>query len=659
MNDQLLNMLPSNWRPPTEFPTIIGKADRIAFDLETYDPHLLENGPGALRNDGYVVGFSLATDDGFYGYYPLKHDGDNVENPDGCIRWLRDQMADDTPKVGANILYDIIWAKSDLEIDILGPKYDVQIAGPLLNENYQTYRLDALAERVLNENKNESLLYEVATQLFSIRPTARENTKEKQHAFVMKKIKGMMNQLPGRYVGPYGEKDADLPLRIFNIQEGQLKKEGLWDLFLIETELLDILLKMWLTGVPVNYDKGEQIRDQLRAEYDTTMRRLKRVCGLSIDVWASESIVQACEKLGYEYPRTGKGNPSFKAAWLESQDKDFFKLLVAARKLDRSGSVFIEKKILDLSVNGRIHPQFWQVKSDRGGTVSGRFASSNPNAQQFPARDKRLAKLVRSIIEPDKGCRYGVFDYSQQEPRTTVHYAYLCGFAGAAEARARFHDDPNTDFHQFTADMASIDRKPAKTINLGLTYGMGKGKLAAELGLSLRDAYDLFDRYHEALPFIKKLGDHAMRLAGQRGYIRTILGRRRRFNLYGPPRWKPGIVPKMYEDALKEFGIPVQRYFLHKALNSLVQGSSADMIKMAIILVYRELGKVPYMTIHDENDYPLANDKEAKMIHDIMTETVEKYLKLEVPLKVDVEIGPNWGECVECEYKNGIWVPKS
>lgn len=660
MKEELLSMVPSDWRPKNEYPTLKGRAKILSYDLETYDPNLEENGPGALRKDGYVIGFSIATDDGFAGYYPIRHPMDNVENPEAAIRWIKDQLSDDTPKVGANLLYDAIWSKCDLGFDIKGLKYDIQVAEPLIDENQDNFRLDTLGVKYLNEHKKETLLLEAGKLLLGIKPKALKKkkkdgevekglSKEEAEESIIKQVKQELWRLPARYVGPYGIGDADMPIRIFKKQKAILEKEGLWDLFLIETEVLEILYKMWIKGVPVNIPKAEKVAAQLQAELEETNRMIRHRCGFDVDIWSADSIAKACDTLGIQYLRTDKGNPSFTAEWLKSQDNKFLNLVAEARSLDRSGSVFIQKKLIDLAVNGRIHPQFWQVKNDKGGTGSGRFASSNPNAQQFPARNERMARLVRGLIEPEENCKWGIFDYNQQEPRVTVHYGYICKLAGAEEARQRFIDDPKTDYHQMTADIADIERKPAKTINLGLTYGMGENKLASELGLSLSEARLLFRKYHSALPYIKELMQYASKLAGKRGYVKTLLGRRKHFDLFGPPRWSKGIVPKKFDEAVKEFGMPVQRYFLHKALNSIIQGSSADMIKVAMVLCYRA-GYIPHLTIHDENDYSIENLKQAKEIHDIMVHETAKYLKLTVPLRVDVEIGDNWGECELVEF---------
>jgi len=639
----------SDWRPSNKYPNL-KDAKVLSLDIETYDPNLEESGPGALRKDGYIIGFSVATNDGYADYFPIKHPEDNVDNPEAAIKWLRDiSDTPDIPKIGANLLYDTVWLKCAWDVDVKGPKYDVQVAEPLLDENQDTFKLDALGVKYFNEHKDESLLYQAGIDILGLKIKGKcEDTPEAKRKNIINQVKSNLWRLPARYVGPYGIKDVDLPVRIFEQQFKLLNDENLWELFLLESEVLDLLQEMWIRGIPVDLKKAEEVASMLQLEHDVEMRKIRHRCGFDLDIWSADSLAEACKKLGIPYLTTEKGNPSFTADWLKEQQNDFLKTVANARSLDRSGSIFIQKKIIDLAVNGRIHPQFWQVKNDKNGTGSGRFASSNPNAQQFPARNERMAKLVRSLILPEPGCKFGVFDYNQQEPRVTVHFGYICGFPGAEEARQKFIDNPRTDYHQMVADMADIERKPAKTINLGLAYGMGKKKLAMELGVTDSEAEKLFAKYHKALPYIKMLTDKASKLAGHRGYVKTLLGRRRRFDLYGPPRWSKGIVPKKYEEALKEFGTPIQRYSLHRALNGIIQGSSADMIKVAMVLC-RRAGFIPHLTVHDENDYSVENEKQAKIIHDIMVHDTADYLKLQVPLRVDVELGPNWGECEEVD----------
>jgi DNA polymerase I-like protein with 3'-5' exonuclease and polymerase domains len=617
----------TEWTAPTELPNLSG-AKVISLDCETKDPNLMTLGPGGVRGDGYVIGVSIATDNGVRGYYPIRHEGGGNLEASSVLRWLKDSLNGPQPKVGANILYDLEWLRHE-GITVNGPKWDVQIAEPLLDEDKRSYRLEVLAQQYCGRGKDESHLTSVATRM----------------GIAEKDIKSNLWRLPASAVGPYGEADADLPLEIFAKQRLLLEEQGLWGVFELETRLVDVLLAMRFKGIPVDINKAEEVRATLLAKQQLLQAQADQLAGKSVDVWSGDDIEVVCKALGIEYEMTEKGNASFEGDWLKGHSNPLMQTIAQIRRLDRMGGVFIQSKILEMHHNGRIHPTFRAVRGDDGGTKGGRFASSNPNMQQIPARDPDLAPLIRGIFVPEAGCRWGVFDHSQQEPRLTVHYAFLSGFRGAAEARQRYIDNPATDYHGMVAEMADIPRKDAKTLNLGLAYGMGKAKMATQLGKTMAETSELYDRYHSSVPFIKALGDKCSRVAGDRGYIKTILGRHRHFQLFGPTKWSKGIKPLPRAEALKEFGPPVVRYFVHKAMNALVQGSGGDMIKKNLIDLY-DAGYTLPLTIHDELDATdIQSDKQLKEIRDIMINS----LKLEVPLKVDVETGPSWGECKEIE----------
>jgi DNA polymerase I-like protein with 3'-5' exonuclease and polymerase domains len=279
------------------------------------------------------------------------------------------------------------------------------------------------------------------------------------------------------------------------------------------------------------------------------------------------------------------------------------------------------------------------MRNDRGGTVSGRFSYSNPNLQQVPARDPEIGSLIRSLFIPEEGCQWGTFDYSQQEPRLMVHYASQMHLTGAKDAVAEY-TEKNADFHQIVADMAKIPRKQAKTINLALSYGMGKEKLIKELGLDNAEAEKLFRQYHAKVPFIRALQDQCARVAIERGYIKTFAGRRCRFD-----RWESRYErtpPLPLEEAKEKYGNDLKRSYTYKALNRLIQGSAADMTKLAMIDLWEE-GIVPHLQVHDEVDISIENTEQANTVTRIM----ENCVKLAVPLLVDVELGTSWGETKE------------
>lgn len=627
------------WQAPKEFPRL-EEAEILAYDTETKDPDLLTRGPGGVTRNGHIIGFSLATPDGYRGYFPIRHEGGGNLDPENTLAWLRDVMARPMPKVAANWGYDAEWLRTE-NIEVAGQLIDVQIAEPLLDENKYSYSLDALSQAYLGESKDESLLIAAALA----------------HGIPEKEAKSQMYKLHSKWVGPYGEKDADLPLRIWEKQKVRIEEEELQHVFDLESELVRVILDMRWQGVHVDLERAEVSYNMLLREQEQLQYELDKMAGCGVDIWSGVSIARACDSMNLPYPRTAKGNPSFESDWLETQEGvEFYKKLLTTRQLDRAGAVFIKSKIIDIAHNGKIYPRFRQVRGDDKGTRSGRLSSEGPNLQQVPARNERLAKIIRSLFIPRPGENWGSLDWSQQEPRVTVHYAYKRGFAGAAEARQRYIDNPKTDYHQLTADMIydftgmRVDRKlVAKPINLGAAYGMGKKKLAETLGLTEAEANPILRAYHRGVPYVKLLGDDAAAVASERGYIRTISGRRRHFDLFGPRGWKQGVVPKKYQEAIEEWGVSgVVRYFTHKALNALVQGTAADMMKYAMVEVWRR-GYTPLMTIHDELCFSLGNQKQLREIYDVMIDPMPGGRRLEVPLQIDVEWGPSWGEAEEIE----------
>ena len=291
--------------------------------------------------------------------------------------------------------------------------------------------------------------------------------------------------------------------------------------------------------------------------------------------------------------------PSFTKNFLQNHPHPVVQKIAQARETNKAHTTFIDT-ILKHSHKGRIHAEINQLRGDNGGTVTGRFSYSNPNLQQIPARNKELGPMIRSLFIPEEGHRWGVFDYSQQEPRLVVHYAGLQNLYGVDDVLDSYNNDPNTDFHTIVADMANIPRSQAKTINLGLFYGMGKNKLQAELGVDKETSDGLFKQYHDRVPFVKQLMDNVMQRAQQRGQIRTLLGRLCRFHLWEPNMF--GMHKAMaHDDALLEHGPGIRRAYTYKALNKLIQGSAADMTKKAMIELYKE-GIIPHIQVHDELD---------------------------------------------------------
>jgi DNA polymerase I-like protein with 3'-5' exonuclease and polymerase domains len=612
----------SDWSPPSSLPDLT-QYERISIDLETRDPHLTTLGPGWTRKDGYIIGIAVAAGDSSW-YLPVKHDAGNLPRS-SVMAWMKKMMA--TPhieKIMHNALYDLGWLRAE-GIEVQGKIIDTMVAAPLLNENRRWYNLDSLARDYLSERKDEKILRSAAEE-FGVN------------------AKSEMFRLPSRYVGPYAEQDAAVTLRLWERLRTDLVKDECTSIFELETSLIPVLLDMKTKGVRVDMDRAEQTKKELTARERALLKEVKEETGVAIEPWVATSIAKAFDSVGVKYAATEKtGAPSFTKQFLANHEHPLAKKIVKIRELNKANTTFVET-ILEHSHNGRIHCDFNALRSDDGGTVTGRFSSSNPNLQQIPARDPEIKKMIRGLFVPEEGCKWGSFDYASQEPRWLAHYcATLTGVDRHPQIDevVKMYHEGNADFHQMVADMAEIPRKEAKTVNLGIMYGMGKKKLANVLDITEEEATSLLNKYYQRVPFVKGLADMTSRYASDRGVIRTWLGRKCRFDMWEPVSYTYN-KPLPQEQAMKEYGGKgrIRRAFTYKALNRLIQGSSADQTKKAMVDCYSE-GLCPTLTVHDELCFNIENKEQADRIVDIMSNCVPD---LKVPFKVDAELGDNWGE---------------
>jgi DNA polymerase I-like protein with 3'-5' exonuclease and polymerase domains len=348
--------------------------------------------------------------------------------------------------------------------------------------------------------------------------------------------KSEMYKLPAMYVGEYAEQDAVLTLKLWQEMKKEILIEEISSIFELETELFPCLVDMRFLGVRVDVTAAHQLKKELTKKEESLLHQVKKETGIDTQIWAARSIAQVFEKLNLPFDRTEKTSaPSFTKNFLQNHPHPLVKQIAQAREINKAHTTFIDT-ILKHQHKGRIHADINQLRSDNGGTVTGRFSYSNPNLQQIPARNKDLGPMIRSLFIPEEKHTWGCFDYSQQEPRLVVHYAALDNLYGVSDVIEAYKDG-EADFHQIVAEMADIPRSQAKTINLGLFYGMGKNKLMAELGINEDKAKDLFKQYHNRVPFVKTLMDSVMRKAADNGRIRTWLGRRCRFNLWEPNQY--------------------------------------------------------------------------------------------------------------------------
>ena len=616
-----IDRLDPDWNIPTEYPDLTGYKS-IAVDLETSDPNLKSLGPGWARGDGFIVGIAVAAGD-YKGYFPIRHQNGHNLDPKMTMRWFAKQM--DTPRIDKimhNATYDAGWLQAE-GIKIKGRIIDTMITGAIVDENRFSYSLNNLGRDWIDMRKDEKAL-RAAARDWGFDP------------------KSEMWRLPPMDVGPYAEQDALMTLKLWERLKIEVEKQDLWAIWELETGLIPLMLKMKTNGVRVDIDQAEQVRKELKGRITGLKKSIRDETGVDLEPWAAASVQKVFDSLGLEYAQTAAGNATFTKQFLNLHPHPVAQQIVKLREFDKADSTFIDT-ILRHSHKGRIHCEFHQLRSDDGGTVTGRFSSSNPNLQQIPARDKDIKKMIRGLFIPEDGCKWGSFDYSSQEPRLLVHFAASLNDDHRHQMVDGIVDEWQTkdiDLHQMVADIAGIDRKSAKTVNLGIMYGMGKAKLADQLDISVAEATTLLQTHQSKVPFVKGLAEIASTRASQQGSIRTLLGRRCRFDLWEPRTFEYN-KPLALKEAQEKYGMYLRRAFTYKALNKLIQGSAADQTKKAMADCYAE-GLVPMLTVHDELCFSVESQEQASKITEIMETGLSHILK--VPSKVDEELKDNWGE---------------
>jgi DNA polymerase I-like protein with 3'-5' exonuclease and polymerase domains len=638
-----------DWHPPAlvDLPSW-ADAKRVAVDTETKDLHLKELGIGARRG-GHIIGVSFAIEDGPRHYLPIRHEGGDNLDERGVLEYLRAQAK--------TFKGDIVGAKLDYDVDYLlneGVDFkeatlrDIQVADPLIYELHNSYSLQAIAERHGLPGKDEEKLREAA-RAFGVDP------------------KGGMWRLPGRYAGAYAEADVAQPLLILRRQERLLDDDDLWQVWNLECAVQPVLVRMRRRGVRVNMERLRGIEEWSLAQEAEALALVRHQTGVQIqlgDVWKAGAIAPALEHIGIRLETTSQGQPQIDKDVLSGVDHPVANALGWARKVNKLRTTFAAS-VRRYQVNGRIHCTYNQIareddKGDQKGARYGRLSCTDPNLQQQPSRDEFAAQW-RAIYEPEEGQLWCTNDYSQQEPRWTTHFAAVMGLPKAQEAARAYHDDPTLDNHQFMSDLTGLPRKYAKCVYLGVCYGEGGAKLCRDLGLPTRWALagrwsggrreidyfetqvecmkarmeqgtgyafetagergqEILDTFDARAPFIKQLAKEAEKQAKNRGYVKTVSGRRLHF-------------PQRHDGSYD---------WAHKALNRVIQGSSADQTKEALVELDRQ-GYFIQLQVHDEIDCSVASVEEGKAIAEVM-----RTVRLaEVPFRVDTEIGPSWGEAEE------------
>jgi DNA polymerase I-like protein with 3'-5' exonuclease and polymerase domains len=614
------------WRatPVDQLPSW-AEAKRIAVDIETCDPYLKALGPG-VRRGGYIAGVSFAIEDGPEFYLPTRHlMGGNLDERQ-VFDYLRTQAGNFTGTiVGNNLSYDLdyLWQQG-ISFEKAQWHRDVQIAEPLLDELQHTYNLDDVAARHGLPGKDEDALSAFA-DAYGV-----DSKKE-------------LWKLPAGAAAVYAMRDVRLPLELIRRQEKQIDEQELWQVYNLESKVMLSLLRMRRRGIRVDVPKVLEIQRWARLVVADTLAQLKHMSGVQVlSLSNANQLARVFEALEIRYPRTSQGKPSVQKEWLAALDHPVGAVIRRGREFDKLDGTFC-KGVLDRLIGDRIHPTYHGLRHSKEDSetvasegdskgAGGRTSCTDPNIQNQPIRNKEYGKRWRSIYIAEEDDEIIDGDYSQQEPRTTVHYAEKCGLTRAKEAADAYRNDPNTDSHQMTSNMTGLDRDTAKIFFLMRSYGGGGAKCARALGLPTEwrqrrdfrwedagpECQALLDKMDAGVPYIKELSDLCKKKAQRVGYLKTEIGRRCRF-----PKDMQGNYDQIWA-----------------AMNFLIQKRAADQTKTCIINL-ESAGIPTNITIHDEFAYSGKRDrKSVSAFIDVMMNA----LPLSVPCKVNLKIGPSLGE---------------
>lgn len=633
----------SAWRPtPVSELPVWPRRGRVGYDVETRDPDLKTLGAGVRRPaTSGLVGVSFSIEDGPRHYLPFGHAGGDNLDRDQVLAYLRDQSDQfEGDIVGGNLQYDLDWSA---EHGIVFPRAaafrDIMVADPLINELHRSYSVDSIAKRWGFDGKDEAVLREAAVQ-YGV------------HA------KHGLWELPARYVGQYAEMDADLPLRVLRRQERKIEEDELEKVYDLETRLLPVLVRMKRRGVRVNLNRLEKIERWTVQEEAIALAEVQRLTGVKIGngVWQAEAIAPALRAIGVEPPKTEKGAPSITAAMLDGLHHPVADAIKRARKVNKLRTTFAAS-VRDYQVNGRIHAQFNQLRrSDDGddddgeGARFGRMSSADPNLQQQPSRDE-FARMWRSIYLPEEGEEWCSNDYSKQEPMWIISLAERLGLRGAKQVADLYRTDPTVDIYNVVNSFLGVGRTPSKIIFLGRSYNMQGKKLAIDLGKPTRmmvygprgtsypvdsevgrqlvgqgnkrfvgpceEVEEYLRKIDAEMPFVRELSRRCEQRAKEVGYVKTASGRRCHFE----------------QDENGNF------VFTYRALNRVIQGSAGDQAKQALVNIDKEGYRILF-PVHDEIAASIRSRADGEAIAELM----KNAWRIEMPMRVDTEIGPSWGE---------------
>lgn len=495
---------------------------------------------------------------------------------------------------------------------------DVGIIIPLLDEHMKFYHLEGMAWHFLQRHKTDDELNVWCATHFGGQATRQAQAKNYWRA-------------PASVVGPYAMDDAEITSELYDLLRPRIVDDDLERVYLLETALIPILLRMHLQGVKIDVPGAERVKSELKVKADQLKKRWDAEVGEDVNVNSTQQLAKIFTAAGLPVWKTPAGGDSITKELLETIDHPIGALTRNMRQVNHYAGVFVDNYLLkNVGPDDRIHGEFHQVRRDKYGTISGRFSSGGAlNLQNIPARDEIWAPLIRGLFIPDtEDHQWLKADYSQIEYRFFAHYA-------GGQLTDAYRNDPLQDFHQMVAEMCGIPRKPAKNVNFAKLYGAGVKRLALTIGCSVEEAQEFLDTYNRRIPEADALYQQAMRRASSRGHITTWGGRRARFKKGG----------RGYDKT-------------YTALNRLLQGSAADLMKMAMVRVATELVDWDeirlHLTVHDELDLSVPKGERGLIVASELKDMMQDYA-LDVPVIAEVELGENWGHTTKIPEQ--WWAP--
>ncbi len=590
--------------------TKLSPSSHLALDVET-------TGIDAMSVD--LVGLALTTEPGGGYYIPLGHleSSLSLQDPEGrrqlSLEEVRAVLApilkdDGVAKWAHNAIYDLVVLRRH-GLEVRGLAFDTMIAAYLLDPGGRGFGLKNLAWRKLGVEM---------TSISELIGKGKDKT---------------MAQVPIAAAAPYAVADVEATERLARLLEAELKEHQLWDLFVqVEIPLVEVLMAMEMAGVALDIEHLKQMSRELYLRITALEGEIYEMAGHPFNVSSTQQLSTLLfEELGLPAKARTKTGYSTSAEVLEELRgmHPIIELVLEHRQLSKLKSTYLDS--LPLLVNrwtGRVHTSYNQT-----GTVTGRISSSDPNLQNIPIRTE-IGRQVRRAFIAEEGCLLLSADYSQVELRVMAHISQDPGLLSAFERGEDIHASTaatvlDVPLSQVTPEM----RRIAKSINFGLSYGMGAYGLAQRTGLSQEEAAGFIANYFARYPKVREYIEETKGMAREKGYVSTILGRRRYFPELRSTSRAHGRVKRAAE---------------RMAINMPIQGSAADILKIAMIRLYgalQEKGLASRLTlqVHDELVLEVP-EEEVKTVAPLVRSVMEGAYALRAPLKVDVKVGKNWEE---------------